>query len=142
MSDQGVISNELDGVIDGVQTIKTVKIFSYLRDLLAFKPTLKSLGFVLYFQNLSQGQVFETNSVAFTKTEVALNHHEVTFRMSLYLFSLDSFFLISPNLLITKSTELVEREEQIPMSRLPFKVLTLIFHWNPTGDSVLMEEVR
>lgn len=65
-----------------------------------------------------------------------------TFRISLYLFSVDSFFLIYPKRLITKSTELVERDEQIPMRRFPFNTLTAIRHWNPTGDSVFIEDVR
>lgn len=66
----------------------------------------------------------------------------ITFLISLYLFSFDSFFLISPNRLMTKSTEFVEREEQMPISRLPLRFPTWIFHWKPTGDSVFMEEVR
>lgn len=65
-----------------------------------------------------------------------------TFLINLYLFSVDYFFFIYPNRLITKSTEFVDREEQIPINKFPLSTFTLILHWNPTGDSVLIEEVR
>jgi hypothetical protein len=51
-----------------------------------------------------------------------------TFLISLYLFSLDSFFLIYPKRFMTKSTELVESDEQMPINKFPLSILTAIRH--------------
>ena len=46
----------------------------------------------------------------------------------MHLINFDSFFLIYPKRFITKSTEFVDNDEQIPISKFPLSTLTPIFH--------------
>lgn len=63
------------------------------------------------------------------------------FLINLYLFYMDYFFFISPNRLMTKSTEFTSKDEHIPISKFPFKTFINNFHWIPMGDSVLILDV-